>query len=627
MQRFIQHISRKILSEEMILKGVVLCVFVVFLLHFSYLMKYSVDIPMLDDWRPLLYGFADSLDIRTLFRPANDTMYSTGIFFDFINVKIFLGNNIFYQGLSYLVIIGGLIWLQYSLINHICSDKNIISLSLVFLLFMLQSETYWGIQSMAYHQAIPLISILSILLFTIKPPFLSGRLITLSVFVIGSIGGLAYISGAIALTVLLVIYYFANCYSAIPKYKHAMYGVLFATLVTLPIQIWVILVLQNGGTHASSSWVLPYESDFWAYFLGKLARSIGFQGTHSKYSIIASLSLFLIVVFYFINSIKLFLINCKNIKEDRKTDLYFVYIAIIAVVGSYLFIVTSGRASLRDSSITSFIDIFWLGQFRFHYFWVTLIFPWLVLILHDFFKSKIRWEKILSISGSLFVVFYFIMSGGVKSIDSYYKDWGKVKSEGVRCLVESINKGEEVFCPMIHPSHDLTNALRYAKEMDLTFTRSLPDFPVSHQGASEQYSSVYILNNSDVGGFLFENINYKNVSFPFELISKSSDPQIFFELSHISPELARCNKVNFRVSLSTKDVDKAQLFYLINGGSNKFNENDSVIATYLPNDIDNGVVEFFIDSPSGIKDKFRLDPGTNQGWRYKLSGIEVMCKK
>jgi hypothetical protein len=169
----------------------------------------ALDLPFVDDWRGYHSGRMHSLDFDYLFHPVNDTLTPVGFALDALAQRYLDGNSIAYQFLSMLVVLGGLLLLQWKLLLMTLNDRFFASICFSFTLLMLQPDSYWGQQNMAYHQALPILFLFCtfyILLHTsIKVYF---RIPAITVF--GILSGLSYISGAFATLVVglgLILFY------------------------------------------------------------------------------------------------------------------------------------------------------------------------------------------------------------------------------------------------------------------------------------------------------------------------------------------------------------------------------------------------------------------------------------
>lgn len=158
-------------------------------------LRYGIDLPWFDDWRGYFLGTIDSLKLSYLFQPMNDTMSPVGLALDALAQRFLDGNSIAYQFLSMVTVLGSLLVLQWKLLNRALDNRWQASVCFLFTLPMLQPDSYWGLENLAYFQALPLVFILWALLLLSGPGRRSawrGPALGL----LGLVAGLSYISGA-----------------------------------------------------------------------------------------------------------------------------------------------------------------------------------------------------------------------------------------------------------------------------------------------------------------------------------------------------------------------------------------------------------------------------------------------
>ena len=130
----------------------------------------AVDIPAWDDWRQYQQGKAGAFDLAYLFRPANDTLYPVGKMLDSAAVQALAGNAVAYKFLSMTAVLGSLLWLQWRLLRSALNDRFLVACCFAATMFMLCPDTYWDFQYMAFHQAVPLVCILTSLVVIVAMP-------------------------------------------------------------------------------------------------------------------------------------------------------------------------------------------------------------------------------------------------------------------------------------------------------------------------------------------------------------------------------------------------------------------------------------------------------------------------
>lgn len=167
-------------------------------------LTHGIDVPMWDDWRDLAKKQAGSFDLKVLFEPANDTLYPVGRFLDALAFRILGGNAIAYQFLSMTLMLGLLLFFQWRLLRKCLDDRFAAAISFLLTCLMMQGGSYWGLQALAYHQALPAVCLLAILDMAIAGAR-SKITMSISAFLIGLVAGLTYISGAFAMFVAAVV--------------------------------------------------------------------------------------------------------------------------------------------------------------------------------------------------------------------------------------------------------------------------------------------------------------------------------------------------------------------------------------------------------------------------------------
>jgi len=123
-------------------------------------LRWGTDLPFMDDWRVYDQRSALSLDPARLFRAVNNTLAPIGLGLDALAQRWLGGNALPYQTLSMLAVLGGLLYLQWRLLGWVTGNRLQQAALFAFCIPMLQSGSYWGEQSLAYHQALPLLPLL-----------------------------------------------------------------------------------------------------------------------------------------------------------------------------------------------------------------------------------------------------------------------------------------------------------------------------------------------------------------------------------------------------------------------------------------------------------------------------------
>jgi len=436
---------------------------------------HGVDVPFWDDWRPLIQGEAGDLSLKVLFTPANDTLYPVGLLLDSLSQRYLLGNSIVYQFLSLVLVLGSLLWLQWKLLGLFIEDRLVRASVFTTTLFMLQPNSYWGLQNMAFHQALPLVGVLFILDVIYRQhwkPLLSPLLIAAA----ATLSGLTYISGAFAMLAGGIALLGAAFICKDTRRSTVVGGLTLAVagLITSIPQGWVIAVVQHG-VHTNAPMALPHQSEFWAYLLGKVGRALMLPTRYPALSLTLTVATVLIAL----SCGALLVRNGWKKRSQPQTQpeamqlrsFMGIMACVFAVVAIYLAMVAAGRTNLRDPAAVALLDIYKAGFPRFHFFWVTIAWPWLLagllLLLRPYLKTR---KPVILLA--LLIVGYSICAGAF-SHGKWYADATEQRVRGMECLGTRLEQRAPLTCETLYPGTDLAPALRNAERLGASFSRTL----------------------------------------------------------------------------------------------------------------------------------------------------------
>lgn len=436
-------------------------------------LSYGIDLPYADDWRTYRDGTAYSLALSNLFTPENDTLFPVGRFLDVLAMRWLSGNSIAYQFLSMLGVLGGLLYLQWRLLLRVLPDRLLAAAAFSLTLFMLQPDSYWGLQNLAYHQSIPLLCLLACLWIVIATPRLLVALPLL--LCLGLVSGLSYISGAFAMLTLAGVVLVFAAFVPLKRRSYAFSGlaILVAGSITTTAQIWVIVSAQNGQISAKVPWATPDQMDFWAYLLGKVGRALLLPTTAPGISLVVTAAVLAVVAFLTFS----FLVRLlrQRLCSLEETQLALIVISLVAVVFVYLLLVAAGRSNLRPDSVTAFLDVFAFGFLRFHFFWATLLWPWVGATILLWLSRRPQGKGLAFGAAFLLVAFVlpFATSFGAFDHAASYKARLAYRLENeVKCLEIGLQETGPISCPvMIGPRRDMAPIYEFARRHDASFTR------------------------------------------------------------------------------------------------------------------------------------------------------------
>ena len=451
-------------------------------------LSYGIDLPYADDWRTYQNGTAYSLALGNLFTPENDTLFPVGRILDVLAMRWLAGNSVAYQFLSMLAVLGGLLFLQWRLLLNALNDRVLAAAAFGLTLFMLQPGSYWGMQNLAYHQAIPLLCLLASLWIVTAP--LRVFLAVPALLCLGLVSGLSYISGAFAmLTFAGVVLGFA-AFSPVHRRSYAISGaaLLVAGAVTTAAQIWVIVSAQHGEISAKVPWARPDEMDFWAYLLGKFGRALLLPTSAPVASFAITAAVVVLVAFVtLVFLVRLLHGKSRNTKEARTA---LIFVSLTAVVFVYLLLVAAGRAKLRPESITAFLDVFAFGFLRFHFFWATLLWPWVGATILLWLAQRPHGRRLALAAAFLLAALVLPIAVWLGAFDhaaTYKARMAYRLDNEVNCLEAGLQKDGAISCPvMIGPGRNMAPIYDFAKRHDASFTRYFFDLRSATAGAVPQ---------------------------------------------------------------------------------------------------------------------------------------------
>jgi len=583
---------------------------------FSWL-KYGIDIPIYDDWRQYNANDMGRLDLTYLFTPHNDTLYTFGLLLDSLAYRFLEGNTVAYQFISLIAVLGGLLALQWKLLSKCTQDKNILAISFSFTLLMLQPDTYWGFQNLAYHQALPLVCLLGILAIALRQKSLSAGPLAAS-FLMALIAGLTYISGAFSALVLCVAFFIIGLLKKTDDRKNILRvaaAIALPSMATTAAQLWVIVAVQHGTHRADAPMAFPWESDFWYFMLGKVGRSLMLPISHPTFSLVATsaatalIALIVIVGFFRLK---------KEIAPANQNAL-LITISLAAIVFVYLLLISAGRTNMRPESVTQAEDIFIYGFYRFHFFWVTLLWPWVALITLKVLRARRPSNAFMFLMTTATAGLWAAAIHYTAIVDSpaFFKATMKHRSDGVSCVLEKIQESGPIICPNIESS-DISQGLNNGRAAGASFARTLPFLPIA-LGTNNPAPSYRLSEHLETVGLY--NAEREQSQGTLDLTAQN-DPNVLITVPQ-DKDLSRCQTLNIVVSMTAAEPSLAQVFYLTpqqTGFSEAYSATTPVTASNTPQ-----TLTLTLNSVNGFQHELRFDPVTT-GQKISIKELEIRCR-
>jgi hypothetical protein len=450
-------------------------------------LRFGIDIPFMDDWRAYYEGGIGTFNLDHLFKPVNDTFYPVGLALDSLSYRLLAGNSIAYQFVSMITVLGLLLLLQWRLLLLAVEDKFLSAVAFCFTLLMLQPGSYWGLQNVAYHQAIPLICGMWALYLTLVSNKI-GFAQTIALILLGLISGFSYISGAFLILVLgSILLVMSFSLQQDNELKKSGMVLIATSLITVPAQLWVIVAVQHGGTHSPNiPMAYPYQIDFWIFILGKIGCSLLLPVTYQLFSFIVTCVITLITI-----SVVLYIIRKIFAKEFYilPEKISIIFLALSSIILIYLMLVAAGRTNDHPALLHSPLDIFILGYARFHFFWVTILWPWLIATIITIGVKQQWWSKgeIQRVLIVIMPIFIVLIVFGTRAFlhNDYYQSVQSFRIDGVRCLAVEMQKHGAINCPTLNPT-DLSSQIAFAKKTHASFMPLLSNLYSAHSSLTKE---------------------------------------------------------------------------------------------------------------------------------------------
>lgn len=589
-------------------------------------LRYGIDIPWFDDWRGYAEGNMQSLDLAHIFRPINDTMAPVGFVLDALVQRYLDGNSVAYQLLSMVGVLGGILLLQWKLLKKALGDPRDAALCFALTLLMLQPDSYWGRENLAYHQCLPLVFILAATWLTVCKDIRRWWHAPL-IFVLGLLASFTYISGAFgALTIGVSLWVTARCLfegqvgQAIARnasWLTAAGGIGAATQLYRAI-------LPSAGTHAGIPMAMPYEGQFWAFFLGKLGRSLLLPPDYPAVSAAITALVCAVALGVALLLIRKALKPGASIEQQRVAA---IYIALGAMVFVYMMMVAAGRTRFRPPGMNDLLDIFAYAFTRFHFFWATLLWPWLlaavVVLVRSSAVGQGKGLRPASMVLATALVTTVAAQAGAFDHMKAHRGMAKAREDAGRCLLEGLQKEGAIHCSGLIPPHfeipapDSYGAYAYAWNTGASFVRNYPI--LSSATRSDVIPPFYQMTRL-LGVMQIDQMNYVGGG-TVEVTGKDSKLLLDTQQPRV---MRKCSLMDVEIDMKTETQDTAQVFFLPVGAT-MFDELNSRRATLTPSDKP-GTVRFHLESASGFLNPIRIDFVT-QPQTIEVSDIRIYCRK
>ncbi len=613
-------------------------------------LRYGYDLPFFDDWRGYATGEIDSLNLSYLFRSANGAIAPIGIALDSLAQRYLDGNSIAYQALSMVMVLGSLLALQWHLLKNALGNRLHAAMCFVLTLLMLQPGSYWGRENLAYHQALPVVFLLSVLVLMVHPTW-RNRWRLPGIFALGVLAGLSYISGAFGACAAAAACVALAWFMPVSAYKSRLFvgGVVLglAGVVTAALQyvLAALPYMRLASTQAvrteGGRLALPYEAEFWFFYLGKIGRSLLLPASEPLFSLVAVLVVCGATLF--LTAMMVRHVSARHALPSKQSahlttaphpdaQLATVLLALVAVVSVYLMLIAAGRTHFREPDVQSATQVFAHGFTRFHFFWATLLWPWVMAaLIVTVRKPAVTTDrttggllpnaltggiKYVALPLTLIMTLLAIQSGAF-SHASEQRAQSNSRNSTVECLFSRLQSGKRIDCSEFNLP-DLAPAYKYATKINASFVRYFPLLPTP-LGVDDPLP-LYRFSTDNSASQL---INLKLWKSGSHSATAAADSQIVMQTGQ-REQMQSCNLLDVRLLIRPTLADSAQLFFKV-PGQPQFGQSASQRVPLLPQG-EPQLITFRLESAAGFQDELRLDP-VSKAQDLDLLEIEIRCRR
>ena len=369
---------------------------------------------------------------------------------------------------------------------------------------------------------------------------------------------------------------------------------------------------------------LPHQEEFWAFLLGKVGRSLLLSPVDARTSLALTALACIAAVVTAVLLLRAVRTPQATLEQRRVAT---VYISLAAMVFVYLMMVAAGRARFRPGDMNQLMDIFAYAFTRFHFFWATLLWPWLVAALIVLFRPPVIQERTVAHRAAFLVLVvalpFLAYRGGAFAHMKVHRGMAQAREDAGRCLMESLQKEGEIHCSGLIPPRfeipapDSYGAYAYAWNTGASFVRN---YPILSSAKRLDTMPPFYQMTRLVGVVKIEQLNYLGGGIA-EVTGP--DPKLFIDTQQ-PKVMRRCALMDVEVDMHTQREDTAQVFFLPRGET-AYSEANSRRAALVPS---SGLqtVRFRLESPAGFQNPIRIDLAT-QPQMIEVKDVRAYCRQ
>jgi hypothetical protein len=586
--------------------------------------RFGVDVPWRDDWRPYLEGRAGSLDVQYLFKPAAGTVYAVGKVMDSIVQRFLGGNVVIYQLLSMVILLGLLLLIHWALLRLATGDLVRTAVAFTFALTMLRAGTLWGLSSNAFQQGVPVCLVLAALLVVLRHPVLT-RPYLLLIVVLGGLAGLTYVSGAFAsLTAGIVLLLLTVRMEGPDRTRLRSAGIALLVAGTLTTAIQVPAILAGGGF---LTW--PWATAFWAYYFGLIGGSLALYTPGVSDAVVAIAIVETAVACVLVGGAFLWSVHRMArgpVVAVEGSELAIMLAVLVPVVGVYFALVAGARASFQAPPNATAVQTFIMGLQGHHPFWGTLLGPWLaawgITLLQR--RPRVAFRRMglgMWAVGATTLAFLglAVIGGAVRrgyDYNTYYSRTALVRTAMVSCLNSNLNQGRRLHCEVDVPAWDLTTPVLAAMNSGATFSHYL-QFEPSAAGTQPTFR----LSAASSRSIAFRSLGSVTQSPDGWRMSVQNGGVVTFSTGHVA-EMENCQALEVTVVLHP--ATSLNVRVLFSSAESPSTIRDSGVAQ-ASSEAGWLTLSFFLVSPDGFSDSLGVG-FVPEPRAVDLHDVELHCR-
>jgi hypothetical protein len=300
-----------------------------------------------------------------------------------------------------------------------------------------------------------------------------------------------------------------------------------------------------------------------------------------------------------------------------------VTLTLGATIFVYLMLVAAGRSSLRPSAGPAGpLEVFQFGFFRFHFFWVTLIWPWVGAAL---LSIVLGWKRLRSTAlppaawGVILAVplmaITLATATGAFDFSTFYRIWASARMETYRCLLESVQRSDGHEC-VIWDRMNPVGLITYARSVNASFAQYLQTVPLG-----PPVEPVFSLRDPASGSIEFVDADVINEDESGLRIQAGEDAQLIVTVSD-RDAMGRCRTLEVRATMDPSQADVAQVFYLRQGDTEFAPDR---VATMQVSPDGARRASIMLNSDEGFASTVRFDP-VFYPQQVMLADLELSCR-